>query len=371
LITLRTPIYVINIIIVFLAIGIIVYNIMKFILGKKHDFITVVLGIGYIIMSVLFVITNISVDVNSSRYIAYFAVLVAIVLVRNMKIYSFSKNNKMYWMIFALMLCALLGKFYTITNEAKSEPVLQQKLSAVLLENNLTSGYASYWNASSITVLSDGNVNVRAIAANNEKLEAFEWLSKDEWYKEYANFVIIADNDLFGVTGEIAKKNFGTPSEIIDCGQFHIYKYEKDISAYLSNWCEKIIETGGILHGIYGFESEYAWSNANCELQINKTDIGKNGLECVFNIPQELFLSSKEPVKVEVSLDGTSVFEHVYEEPAEEIIVIKVKDLNELSESSVYTLEINCDKWFVPCELGINSDTRALSLQIRYIGDIR
>ncbi len=85
-----------------------------------------------------------------------------------------------------------------------------------LQSRGLTHGVGPYWAANIITALSSQKVAVRAVHAENSRLEPFLWLSKRAWYhdKPRPQFVIYEPKNDFGVTTETITNTYGAPTSI-------------------------------------------------------------------------------------------------------------------------------------------------------------
>ena len=225
----RTLFYAVSLLSVVVFFVLVIYNIICFIRDKKHDYITLILGTGFLLMSVIYIGTSISVDVTTTRYYAYFPVLMAIVFVRNIELIGRSK--RIYSVIILSAVILIGGKFYNLKTEVKEIPADQIALGKFLEENGLECGYASFWNASSTTVLSNERVRVRAVIASDEQLSMYRWFCKNEWYHESADFVVTVDDDSFGVTKENIVSVLGEPGKILECGAYNILVYDEDISS--------------------------------------------------------------------------------------------------------------------------------------------
>jgi len=95
----------------------------------------------------------------------------------------------------AIPLVALLGwysygLFRQADTPAASEPLAP--LAAYLEANHLSYGLGGYWEASLITVMTDGAVTIRAVTPGC--IQPYPWESKSDWYdstKHVANFILI------------------------------------------------------------------------------------------------------------------------------------------------------------------------------------
>ncbi len=220
-----------NICFILLAFIFIIWQIVNFIKQEKHDFTTVILGIGFLIISLLFILTTIgSNDIYCCRYYGFWPMLMGVVLVRNLSVFA-QKRKRIVFLIALLSLFIVAGKIRSNTVEDKTESAVNMELIQVLEENNLTTGYASFWNASAITVISNDEIKSRAIVCFEEQMVPYDWYSKKDWYNEEAFFVITSEEDsTFGVQPNNVRKTFGLEDEIITVGDMEILVYNNGIS---------------------------------------------------------------------------------------------------------------------------------------------
>ena len=132
----------------------------------------------------------------------------------------------------------------------------ERRLEAFLESNGLEAGYASFWNASSTTVLSKNRVRVRAVTAgqgNPYNLQQYKWFCKNEWYGEKSSFVVAAEDDSFGITPECVVGSLGEADRMLYFEDFTILIYERDISQDLVNGI-----SDGILKAAELYSNEYA-----------------------------------------------------------------------------------------------------------------
>ena len=208
----------------------IVFNFAKFICGKEYDYLTVVLGGGFVLISFAFIFTTVSIDINSARYICYFPMLLAIVFLRN--VFNLQRKGKAYYLIMLLVFFVAIGKCISLVNDSKIDSPPQQGLAEVLKSNDLHCGYASYWNASATTLFSDNEVRVRAVTFDDD-LYIFNWFYNSAWYEEEANFVVTSDDDPNGITPDNIVSIAGVPNDTLYFDSYTILIYNYDISSYL------------------------------------------------------------------------------------------------------------------------------------------
>ncbi len=107
-----------------------------------------------------------------------------------------------------------------------------------LREHNLTSGYAGFWEANEMTVVSDSEIKIRAITNKNHLFSKYEWFAKDDWYTEEAHFIIYKKTEpedeerTFDYTKNVML-HFGEPDETYNVNSYIIWVYRKDISKVL------------------------------------------------------------------------------------------------------------------------------------------
>ena len=91
----------------------------------------------------------------------------------------------------AVVICGVPNSFSrgTIASpwraDSYSDPI-RQELIGILRENGLEYGYASFWNAGVLSVLSNEEVRVRQIVIQNGMPAPFRWLSSNRWYRPAA-----------------------------------------------------------------------------------------------------------------------------------------------------------------------------------------
>lgn len=227
--TLFFAIYTLAIIVFFFLIA---YNIICFFSSKRSDSVVVVLGIGFLALSAVFICTSVSVDVGSGRYLCYFPVLMAVVFIRSLSLIS--ERNRFYYLIVVLIVIAFLGRVYSISNDIKPDMTDQLSLVETLENHGLSYGYSSFWNASSTTVLSDEKEKVRAVICDGSSLMMFNWFCRNDWYTQKANYVITTQDDIFGITQKNVETILGPPSSVIESGKYIVLVFDYDISSVLS-----------------------------------------------------------------------------------------------------------------------------------------
>lgn len=101
-------------------------------------------------------------------------------------------------------------------------------------------GYASYWEASPVTVLSGGKVTVRPIVVINGELLPMRHLSSDRWYEPEAwdgeTFLLLSDAEAATVNWGILTRHLGQPVREERIGLRTMYVFKENMSRHLPGW---------------------------------------------------------------------------------------------------------------------------------------
>ena len=291
-----------------------VRSVWCFLTKKDADFICAALSLGMVIICAVFVITNISVDVTSSRYISYILIANCVLIVRSRRAMfdAFKLNRRALAVVYLAVAVASLGFRLTGLDAGKleAERAAEKGLGQFLQANGLTNGYANFINGSITTVLSEDAVKVRGIYYNG-KVNFYNWFCKNEWYQEPASFVVTTDDDdRFGIKQDIMVSQLGEPVSVLEFAHYRVLVYDGDLSDKLQVNClmDGVIEAremyanpqavltedgfqvnpGGILFGPYGkldkgsYTLTYSGDNVDClDLDAYSQIAGPLSLEAV------------------------------------------------------------------------------------------
>jgi hypothetical protein len=112
-------------------------------------------------------------------------------------------------------------------------PPANTDLASWLLTHDLRYGLSGYWTSSSVTVDSDGRVQVRALAMATVQPDM--WMSNDDWYnatQHYANFIVLDSGPGFMNRWEplaLVTQYFGHPARVYLTGWYTILVYDKNL----------------------------------------------------------------------------------------------------------------------------------------------
>ena len=112
------------------------------------------------------------------------------------------------------------------------------QLAEELEERDLTYGYATFWNASTVTMASDSAVKVRNILIENDVIVPYQYQSMNYWFDdqddhqeyfvalEYDEYYKIADTDYWY---HLMSEKF---VEQFDCGNYRVTVFDSNIFIY-------------------------------------------------------------------------------------------------------------------------------------------
>jgi hypothetical protein len=123
------------------------------------------------------------------------------------------------------------GLGYEVTQPAA--PPANTSLASWLVGHHLTYGLSGYWTSSSVTVDSDGRVDVRALMQFTGRRDL--WMSNVSWYNpalHYANFVIFDSQPGFMTHWEpraLVGRYFGRPAWLRRTGPYTVLVWDKNL----------------------------------------------------------------------------------------------------------------------------------------------
>ena len=219
------------------------FNILRVLFCEKYDLISTYLSLGIVMLSIVYVVTDLAMDEWGARYISYFPIAFSILIVRAIRnnrgilkrLIEKSVDLRQIVVICSLLFIvgSLMFRIFSWTDripDMLSVNSADAKLAYFLQDHDLNSGYGTYWHARINNLYTNGKVNVRQVRLNEEgQISPYYWLCKKEWYAEKAFFIIIDDE----IMAEVAKKQFGTPIKkynIKEAGGVKVYVYDKNLS---------------------------------------------------------------------------------------------------------------------------------------------
>jgi len=186
------------------------------------------------IFSLLF--TQVTVNhIAAARYMMlaiYFCLLLIPLLFYKMK----PGWNIKKWILLAL-LPLLVFNAYSLNNQIFKTKSAQEELAGFLIQEGLTTGYATYWNANVLTVMSNYRLKVYHIADNEMKPLLF--MSAAAFYQpagDMYNFLLLTNSECQAFNFGAMKLYMGVPLKILQYKDYKIFVYGKEFAQYLPDW---------------------------------------------------------------------------------------------------------------------------------------
>ena len=104
-----------------------------------------------------------------------------------------------------------------------------------LEEQDLRYGYASFWNASTYTALSNEKVKIRNVSVQSMRVKPQLWLSSETWYDPHAysgrTFLLLTEQEKNAFTAEETEDGYyGTPVQFLEFDDYYIFVYDYNIA---------------------------------------------------------------------------------------------------------------------------------------------
>jgi hypothetical protein len=135
---------------------------------------------------------------------------------------------------YAMGALVLAGYLAGLGYELTQPPVPPENstLASWLAAHGLRDGLAGYWQASSVTVGSSGQVTIRALSAQN--LRPYLWMAKVSWYgpgSNSANFMVIDTQPQFAnwLPSAAIRKYEGPPARVYRTGPYIVLVWDKNL----------------------------------------------------------------------------------------------------------------------------------------------
>ena len=296
-----------------------------FFTGRKTDRLSAAISLSILLTGLAYICTTLCLP----RYVAFIPYLMAALVMRSFDdLFDFTvfKRPIVLLIVFACAFSAFASNVYTYIYNYTDKPE-SVRMTEYLEENDLHSGYASFWNASIPTVVSEGDVRVRHVLRDDDgKIMKYRWFCKDEWYDATGNFIITRADDPFGITKESVVNVFGEPEKILPFAAYEILVYDHPIPVYNPDSTEVTtfeanemfgnentfreqdrirIEAGGFVFGPYApiAASTYHGTIIGENLDEVTIDIYSNSFECFFEPVIESVSDTAIEFEFELPLD--------------------------------------------------------------------
>lgn len=125
---------------------------------------------------------------------------------------------------------------------ARMDP--RQQLVALLRAEGLGYGYASYWNAGALTVLSDHDVKVRQVIVDKGLPIPMRHLASDRWYEAHEwtgkTFLLLHQSEAASLNGDAMRAYMGEPAKTIRFKDYRIYVFTRNLAQVLPHWGDSL-----------------------------------------------------------------------------------------------------------------------------------
>jgi len=173
--------------------------------------------------------------VAAARYIMvpiFFGVLISAIFLNKWQL----KNSNL--VLLALMLPAFFFNIHSLHSGLLSSAGGEKdQLVKFLKVNGLERGFANYWNADALTVLSNYQVMVAHI--ENERPIPWLFMTSKEFYKPVGakqNFLLLETSEIPKFDFEPIRKSMGEPARILKFNRYQIFVYDGEFATHLPGW---------------------------------------------------------------------------------------------------------------------------------------
>jgi hypothetical protein len=163
----------------------------------------------------------------------YFGVFVTVIYATSLNI---QKIN--YYFLIA-MTPVFLFNIHTLNHGLFSGQGDRDKLVHFLIENKLEKGFATYWNADVLTVLSNYKLMVSHIEGSRVVPSLF--MATKKFYEPsnaQENFLLLDQSEVASIDFDYINRYLGSPDRILKYGNYQVYVYKKDFARNIPGWLE-------------------------------------------------------------------------------------------------------------------------------------
>lgn len=216
-------------------------------LNPHFKFVTIYYVLTFLMTLYIYIFSSLPIGVATFRYFSIPCV-VAIVLIGYIatELRLRCGTRAFCWLV-AACLPLYTGIFYDLwlpyfhgAGPNHHENV-KQPLADYLVTHDLQYGYATYWNAGVLTILSQERTHVNAIQlGGNPPIQPFRWLTSAYAYSPEAfvgpTFLLLTNEEYAGLNTRHLEAYLGTPQSEDSVLGYHIIKYNFNIAARLPGW---------------------------------------------------------------------------------------------------------------------------------------
>lgn len=154
----------------------------------------------------------------------------------------------------------------------------REELVSELKAKGIPYGYATYWEAAPLTVLSDSEVKVRPVQVINGELLPMRHLSSDRWYEPESwsgeTFLLLSDAEVATINWGTLTRHVGQPIREERIGSRRLFVFKENISKHLPGWSLTLHEPLRIEAAPDGARTVGQWVDAVEGLQTKRGEAG-------------------------------------------------------------------------------------------------
>lgn len=223
--------------------GILIKDFIAILKQPQSDPLSEMIAAGMITLASFLLIAPFLYILNTGRYYSYFPAAFVVLLCRWITRSGLPDKKFMNEKIavriplIAAAIFLLVSSYKPVSFERTA--AAQDRLATYLTQNNLTNGFADFWQANHTTVSSGKQVSIAAITFNQingaSGAHPYYWFSKDEWYTDpQKNFVVVSGDPYHDVTVENVIRYFGNPKSEERFEDYTILVYNPGIEKFLT-----------------------------------------------------------------------------------------------------------------------------------------
>ncbi|EBZ0941175.1 hypothetical protein D7O10_10090 [Salmonella enterica subsp. enterica serovar Braenderup] len=148
----------------------------------KESFVDTTLSISSILLPVAYVVSNMPVDLGTTRYLVFSFITGSILIARYINSQS---DHKLY----SFASTIIVAFIFLPSGSYKLPNSRVQDISTFVRDNNLGDGYGTYWVASAVTLFKNGDVRPITFTEENKAVR-LNWLSNKEWYGFKSRYMV-------------------------------------------------------------------------------------------------------------------------------------------------------------------------------------
>lgn len=225
---------------------------------------------------------------------------------------------------------------------------------------------------------------------HHDMSEVYE--DEDMTFLFYDNYTINLHGEMYNVNNDYSTLDLqsimdSTDVVIIEMNESNIVRFEGQFPSILNNFLETYVPESESVssvnnfdgsapvewantnsYGFYGYEAGYSWCDTEMAITLQNEQIYNSGLEVVINVPEGIAAAvGNNHMILYVNGYLVSEFDLV---PGVNNITINPDELSS-DDTGRCDIRIYSDKIYNPSEMGGGDDTRDLSYQLVYLGEVR